>query len=162
MAKIAPDIKELLQKHNLKKEDVWDCHGTWVLYHKSIERIQLKEKIIIVDLTVEYIDLALSSCVVKCTAVKDGIKVITFGECTPKNNRNSYPVAMAEKRAIDRAVLKLTGMHGDFYSEDEMNIKEEESKKDSPTKTNAKSNYGDAAGADGLPQAIKERMSNGR
>ena len=60
---------------------------------------------------------------------------------------------MAEKRAIDRAVLKLTGMHGDFYSEDEMNIPQ--------TKTNAKSNYGDAAGADGLPQAIKERMSNG-
>jgi len=153
MPKVTADIKDLLKKHNLKKEDVWDCHGTWVLYHKSIERIQLNEKIVIVDLTVEYIDLALSSCVVKCTAVKDGIKVITFGECTPKNNRNSYPVAMAEKRAIDRAVLKLTGMHGDFYSEDEMNIPQ--------TKTNAKSNYGDAAGADGLPQAIKERMSNG-
>lgn len=153
MPKVTTDIKELLQKHNLKKEDVWDCHGTWVLYHKSIERIQLNEKIVIVDLTVEYIDLALSSCVVKCTDVKDGIKVITFGECTPKNNRNSYPVAMAEKRAIDRAVLKLTGMHGDFYSEDEMNIPQ--------TKTNAKNNYGDAAGADGLPQAIKERMSNG-
>ena len=153
MAKIAPDIKELLQKHNLKKEDVWDCHGTWVLYHKSIERIQLKEKIVIVDLTVEYIDLALYSVVVKCTAVQEGIKVITFGECTPKNNRNSYPVAMAEKRAIDRAVLKLTGMHGDFYSEDEMNIPQ--------TKTNAKSNIGERAGADGLPQAIQERMSHG-
>ena len=153
MPKVTADIKDLLKKHNLKKEDVWDCHGTWVLYHKSIERIQLNEKIVIVDLTVEYIDLALSSCVVKCTAVKDGIKVITFGECTPKNNRNSYPVAMAEKRAIDRAVLKLTGMHGDFYSEDEMNIPQ--------TKTNAKSNNGDNAGASGLPPAIQERMSNG-
>ena len=61
---------------------------------------------------------------------------------------------MAEKRAIDRAVLKLTGMHGDFYSEDEMNIPQ--------TKTNAKSNFGERAGADGLPQAIQERMSNGR
>tara|TARA_R100001082_G_C4362382_1_gene160024 strand:+ start:89 stop:559 length:471 start_codon:yes stop_codon:yes gene_type:complete len=155
MPKIKPDIKELLKTHNLKKEDVWDCHGTWVLYHKSIERIQLKEKIVIVDLTVEYIDLALSSCVVKCTAVKDGIKVITFGECTPKNNRNSYPVAMAEKRAIDRAVLKLTGMHGDFYSEDEMNV--------SPKHKGAENNDGDNAGADvgSLPPEIKERMSNG-
>ena len=44
-------------------------------------------------------------------------------------------------------------MHGDFYSEDEMNIPQ--------TKTNAKSNFGERAGADGLPQAIQERMSNG-
>ena len=153
MPKIATDIKELLQKHKLKKEDVWDCHGTWVLYHKSIERIQLKEKIVIVDLNLEFIDLALSACVVKCTAVKDGIKVITFGECTPKNNRNSYPVAMAEKRAIDRAVLKLTGMHGDFYSEDEMNVQQ-----NSPNKIPVKNVVGNNAGANGLPPAIQERM----
>jgi len=155
MPKVTADIKDLLKKHNLKKEDVWDCHGTWVLYHKSIERIQLNEKIVIVDLTVEYIDLTSSSCVVKCTAVKDGIKVITFGECTPKNNRNSYPVAMAEKRAIDRAVLKLTGMHGDFYSEDEMNV--------SPRNKNSENNNGDNKGADvgNLPPEIAERMSNG-
>lgn len=122
MPKVAPDIKELLKKHKLTKNDVWDCHGTWVVYHKSIEKIQRAEKIVILDLNLEYIDLALGSCVVKCTAIKDGFKVITFGECNPKNNRNSYPVAMAEKRSMDRAILKLAGMHGDFYSEDEMGV----------------------------------------
>ena len=39
---------------------------------------------------------------------------------------------MAEKRSIDRAILKLAGMHGDFYSEDELTLrKEQEDKKDS-------------------------------
>ena len=29
---------------------------------------------------------------------------------------------MAEKRAIDRAILKLLGLHGFIYSEDEMDL----------------------------------------
>ena len=146
MPKVAPDIKELLKKHKLTKNDVWDCHGTWVVYHKSIEKIQRAEKIVILDLNLEYIDLALGSCVVKCTAVKDGFKVITFGECNPKNNRNSYPVAMAEKRSMDRAILKLAGMHGDFYSEDEMNVQQ-----NSPNIQSVKKVAGNNAGANGAP-----------
>ena len=48
------------------------------------------------------------------------MKVITYGEASPKNCRVAYPYAMAEKRAVDRAVLKLVGLHGFVYSEDEM------------------------------------------
>ena len=36
--------------------------------------------------------------------------------------RNAYPYAMAEKRAVDRAILKLLGLHGFVYSEDEMDL----------------------------------------
>ena len=43
----------------------------------------------------------------------------SFGEASPYNNKNGYPYAMAEKRAKDRVILKLIGMHGDTYSEDE-------------------------------------------
>ena len=57
---------------------------------------------------------------VKCTASLGKSKVITYGEASPKNNKNSYPYAMAEKRAIDRAILKLIGVHGFIYSEDEV------------------------------------------
>jgi hypothetical protein len=46
--------------------------------------------------------------------------VWSIGECNPKNNRNAYPWAMAEKRAVDRVILKLIGIHGLVYSEDEM------------------------------------------
>jgi hypothetical protein len=37
------------------------------------------------------------------------------------NNRNAYPVAMAEKRALSRAVLKLAGLYKEgVYGEDEI------------------------------------------
>ena len=39
---------------------------------------------------------------------------------TPKNNKNAYPVAMAEKRAMSRIVLKLAGFYENgFFGEDE-------------------------------------------
>tara|TARA_R100000426_G_scaffold35727_1_gene28675 strand:- start:329 stop:985 length:657 start_codon:yes stop_codon:yes gene_type:complete len=43
----------------------------------------------------------------------------SVGESAPYNCKNSYPFAMAEKRAKDRVILKLVGLHGDVYSEDE-------------------------------------------
>lgn len=44
----------------------------------------------------------------------------TFGEASPENAKQGYPWAMAEKRAMSRAVLKLAGLyeHG-VFSEDE-------------------------------------------
>ena len=49
----------------------------------------------------------------------------SIGEVSPNNTRNSYPYAMAEKRAIDRVILKLLGIHGDFYSSSEADEFEE-------------------------------------
>jgi hypothetical protein len=43
----------------------------------------------------------------------------SFGEVSPANNKNAYPYAMAEKRAKDRVALKLLGMSGLVYSEEE-------------------------------------------
>jgi hypothetical protein len=43
----------------------------------------------------------------------------SFGEASPKNNKNNYPIAMAEKRAKDRVILKLLASHGALYSEAE-------------------------------------------
>ncbi len=45
--------------------------------------------------------------------------ISTFGEASPKNCRNAYPVAMAEKRALSRCILKLA----DFY---ELGVKGED------------------------------------
>ena len=132
--KIDESTLKLLKKHKLTKEDVWFMSHAkkYAITHKSMEKIQVREKIQITDLELSFIDLGLGACVVKCTAIKDKLKVITFGECNKKNNHNAYPVAMAEKRSIDRAILKLAGMHGDFYSEDELTLrKEQEDKKDS-------------------------------
>ena len=59
-------------------------------------------------------------CSMKCIASINDRQVISYGECSPKNNKNAYPYAMAEKRAVDRCVLKLANLHGFFYSENEI------------------------------------------
>ena len=53
---------------------------------------------------------------------RNGDTVTTYGEASPRNTKNAYPYAMAEKRAVDRAILKLLGLHGFVYSEDEMDL----------------------------------------
>ena len=44
---------------------------------------------------------------------KDGSPhvISSFGETSKANNTNIYPVAMCEKRALSRVVLKLVGMY---------------------------------------------------
>lgn len=126
------------------KECLWDCHGTWVMYHRFVEIAGVKKGISIDNLEVVESNTEKGIAVVKCTAShsesalngsRDKTTVITFGEVSPKNNRNAYPFAMAEKRAIDRAYLKLLGLHGFIYSEDEMDLTSYE-KSQATTKSN--------------------------
>ena len=120
----------ILKKLNLDQKDsqgqykaLWDCHGTWVMYHRYIEQAGAENGILYEYDEIEK-DSANGVVVVKCTAQmkKEDKKhqVISYGEASPKNTKNSYPYAMAEKRAYDRCVLKLLGLHGFVYSEDEM------------------------------------------
>jgi len=120
----------ILKKLNLDQKDtqgqykaLWDCHGTWVMYHRYIEQAGAENNISYVYDEIET-NSADGIVVVKCSAtmVKDKKthQVISYGEASPKNTKNSYPYAMAEKRAYDRCVLKLLGLHGFVYSEDEM------------------------------------------
>ena len=44
----------------------------------------------------------------------------SYGEASDKNCKNKFPLAMAEKRAKDRVILKLVGLHGYVYSDDEL------------------------------------------
>ena len=95
------------------------CHGSPVLTHKYLDEIGRQKKVKIESLKTVTCSIPDSYAVVKCTASSDKMTVITFGEASPKNNKNSYPFAMAEKRAKDRVILKLVGLHGYVYSEDE-------------------------------------------
>ena len=58
--------------------------------------------------------------VVKAVAIHQGDHFETLGEASPKNNTFNYPVAIAEKRAVDRAILKALGIHGKYYSDAEI------------------------------------------
>jgi len=58
----------------------------------------------------------------------------SFGEATPANNKNAYPFAMSEKRAKDRVILKLVGLHGDVYSDTEIDKQAQDDIKERATK----------------------------
>lgn len=101
------------------KTATWDCHGTIVVLHKALEVVAVK-----MGVTYQKMDV-IEACAEKKIAVVHCVGTLgdrtedSIGEAAPYNNKNAYPFAMAEKRAKDRVILKLVGLHGYAYSEDE-------------------------------------------
>ena len=116
-AKVVDIIKELGMTRD---ETLWDCHGTWVMYHKALEKIAAHKGVTFDDPKIIHSDMALKSVVVLVTGRMDKRSEWSFGEATPANNKNAYPFAMSEKRAKDRVILKLVGLHGDVNSDTEI------------------------------------------
>ena len=92
---------------------------TYTIKHLEVEKLALDFG---VETTIQLVscDLTKSCAVVKATSMYQGDKFESFGEVSPLNNDFEYPVAVAEKRAVDRAVLKALGIHGKYYSDVEM------------------------------------------
>ena len=125
MGNIEPRVKKILQEYDLKPEHaLWELKrggkATLVMLHKYCELVGAKAGVVIDDIREVETNSAQGIAVVKCYAHNDKMKVITYGEASPKNSKVAYPYAMAEKRAYDRCVLKLLGLHGFVYSEDEL------------------------------------------
>jgi len=115
-------VKQIISGLGLDwKEALWQHpqSGLWLMLHRYVEIAGAKAGVKYDHEPVEF-NTSHGVAVVKCTATLGNNTVVTFGEASPKNNKNSYPVSMAEKRAYDRAVLKLIGVHGFIYSEDEV------------------------------------------
>ena len=100
-----------------KQSATWDCHGTPVILHKAIEKIVEHLNITFDDFVFHELNSEKKIAVVSVRGHYGDRTYQTTGEATPYNNKNAYPVAMAEKRAVDRCVLKLIGCSGDVYSE---------------------------------------------
>ena len=97
----------------------WDCHGTPVVLHKALEKIAAKQGIQF-DAPVHLLsNPASKEVVIQVTGRLGERQEWSIGEVSAKNCRNDYPFAMAEKRAKDRVILKLLGVAGDTYSEEE-------------------------------------------
>jgi hypothetical protein len=120
--KIDPIVKEILEELKFNpSECLWEKHGATCMKHRYIEIAGQEKGVVIESLDEVEKNSAEGVVAIKCTASLGKAKVITYGEATPKNNKNGYPYAMAEKRAVDRAILKLIGIHGFVYSDDEVN-----------------------------------------
>ena len=115
-----PRLQEILQQyHPNPKAAVWDCHGTWVILHKAVEVIAAKAGVKFSNPTIIEADAEKKIVSLLVSGALGDHEEWSIGEAAPYNNRNTYPYAMAEKRAKDRVVLKLIGLHGEIYSEDE-------------------------------------------
>ena len=106
------NISDLGKKYKLDgKVDVWKCHDNWILTHDAITKIALLENIKISK--IESIYQSETSCRFLITMVEEDVEgnvidsVTTVGEADTKNCKMGYISSMAEKRGIDRAVLKL-------------------------------------------------------
>ena len=113
-------LRRLFVQNNLTKEDVFKHKFYTIITRSGIDKIQAANNIeISFDLIYNSED---TKCVIiKATAIMGDRIIQTYGEAAPMNNQNSYPVAMAEKRAMSRSCLKLAGFYeqGGVFGEDE-------------------------------------------
>lgn len=113
--------EELAQKYNLSKSDMWELpqrKGTWIISHDACEKIASIEKIELTDIKVLNSELGFARFIV---SMKKGEKTImSIGEADSRNCKNLYFGCMAEKRGIDRCILKLIDAYQyGVYSETE-------------------------------------------
>lgn len=123
MAKLDPRIEAIRKQYGLADDAFWELpqkRGTWVAKHSALEAVAVAAKIEFMPPQVIEANGANGACAMVVEGrTEDGRTEWSTGEASPKNNKNSYPWAMAEKRAKDRVILKLVGLHGLVYSEDE-------------------------------------------
>jgi hypothetical protein len=119
------DIPEAIKKHlhdlGLSRDQAcWEVRkgrGIWAVKHFACERIAAK-------LGIKFDEpkpLAVGPDFVSlCVTGRLGdLSEWSVGEASSSTSQNKYYCAMAEKRAKDRVILKLIGVHGQVYAEDE-------------------------------------------
>ena len=84
--------------------------GKFAILHKEVERLA-NDYGIETEVELKYCDLPKGCAVVKATARYQGNKFTSLGEASPLNNEFPYPIAVAEKRAADRVILKALNIH---------------------------------------------------
>lgn len=111
-------LRYLTDKYGLSRDHVFIHKHYTILNRAAIDKIQIGAKI---NIEYTFISSDPKNIIIKATGTNpEGVYMETFGEASPSNNNNSYPVAIAEKRAMSRVVLKLAGVYGQFvFGEDE-------------------------------------------
>tara|TARA_R100001015_G_C4618064_1_gene174487 strand:+ start:140 stop:517 length:378 start_codon:yes stop_codon:yes gene_type:complete len=102
-------IKELAKKYNLGKNDFWELKrgqkSMWIITHDAIEKIAIIENIELTKFEVLNTEVDFARFLI--TMQKGDKSIVSVGEASTKNCTSNYYGCMAEKRGIDRCVLKL-------------------------------------------------------
>ena len=131
LKKLLSEVGEKVDMSDDKNSAVWSLpqnKNVLIIKHKALEKISAHLGMWFDPPTILESDTGkkIVSLVVK-GYIDDGKGKNTawsIGEVSPDNyktyaKQSTYPYAMAEKRAVDRVILKLLGVHGDMYSEEE-------------------------------------------
>jgi hypothetical protein len=103
-------LNELYKKYGLSQDDYFKHKFYTIITRSGIDKIQASANINIhYELTYHSSDC--KTVIMKAIGNHGERTIETYGECNPSNNSNSYPIAMAEKRAMSRIVLKLAGFY---------------------------------------------------
>tara|TARA_Y100000356_G_C11258140_1_gene291550 strand:+ start:524 stop:961 length:438 start_codon:yes stop_codon:yes gene_type:complete len=111
-------LRRLYKQNGLTEEDIYkDKRGFVIITRTGIDKIVSKNNI-----TVAYevitMDIEKNICVLRAAATmkvgNDVRNAMSFGEASDANlmgGGKKFPVAMAEKRAMSRVVLKIAGFY---------------------------------------------------
>lgn len=103
-------LNELYSKYSLTPDDYFKHKFYTIITRSGIDKIQAAADIFI-GYTIHSVSADHKFCIIKAEATMDDKMIETYGESSPGNTTNAYPIAMAEKRAMSRAVLKLSGFY---------------------------------------------------
>ena len=111
-------LNRLYKENGLTPEDIHkDSRGFATIKREGIDKIAVRNGITI-GYEVVTMDVEKGICVLKAAGTmkvgNDVRNVMSFGEASPANlngGGKKFPVSMAEKRAMSRVVLKLTGFY---------------------------------------------------
>lgn len=100
-------IEELAKKYSLSKGDFWNHKqsGQWIITHDAVEKIASQESIRLEN--IETLNSAEDLVRFIITMSKGDVSIKSIGEADRKNCFSQYLGCMAEKRGVDRCVLKL-------------------------------------------------------
>ena len=111
-------LRALFDQNGLDKEDIFvlemGAKKIPIRTRTGIEKIQAKDNMKI-NFDLVYHSDDCKTAIVKASGVMGEsdtfVSIETYGEVSAQNSTNKYPIAMAEKRALSRCVLKLSGFY---------------------------------------------------
>ena len=112
-------LRRLFKENGLVEEDVYkDKRGFVIITRTGIDKIVSKQNIQVayepVTMTKEWVVLRATASMRVGPAENDIRNMMSFGEASDDNlmgGGKKFPVAMAEKRAMSRVVLKIAGFY---------------------------------------------------
>ena len=110
-------LNMLYKECGLVKVDIHKHQHYTIITRAGIEKIMFAKGI-----SIKYLEVKVEKdfCAVKAIATKDNETIETYGSACKETSHNKYYLEMAEKRAMSRAVLKITkGYQLGVFSEDE-------------------------------------------